>query len=188
MKLSRIKALCKETGKAIIYTDTAPDGMVLQQYISNGTVIVPVEGLPILQASNLPTLFQLSPAAEEKMTLKDAPLPEGIPVQDMGAWEEAMVPMHLRLKIGRHTLIPLRQEIGRVIYLDADLSGAIEAKEPRYILRKIGTKPVVAIMDGFFLAGIVAPATMPEDSEDDLLAMANAVRIAQAEEPEEETA
>ena len=172
MKISKIKALCKKEQRVMIYTETGPGGEIVQQYISSGTVIVPIEGLPLLEPSNIPTLFSLNDKALEKMSLQAAPLPENMPVGDLDRDDELLFPLSVRIVAGKATLLPFMTADGGTVFLDEARLGAVQSKIPQFALRYVGEisrVPVVAVMDGIFLAGLVLPTILTDETIKELL-------------------
>lgn len=162
MRLQIMKRLCRDTGSARLWNEADGDGNVVRQWITDGRVGVPVTGLPMLEAENLPTLFSLTPVQAEKMTFRSGPLP-GLDFGDTRADDRQLVPLRLRLEIEGKRLLPMTSINGLLILLDAERLRAVEAQEMRLFLRETGSVRYVAVMDGLFIAGIVIPEDLTPD-------------------------
>ena len=64
MKIKKIAQLCKQEGWAELVNYTDRSGCV-QQWITDGRALYPVEGMPHLRAENLPSLLELNDKQKE---------------------------------------------------------------------------------------------------------------------------
>ena len=69
MKIKKIAQLCKQEGWAELVNYTDRSGCV-QQWITDGRALYPVEGLPHLRAENLPSLLELNDKQKDAMRIR----------------------------------------------------------------------------------------------------------------------
>lgn len=159
MKIKSMIKLCKRTRTAILYTQADKNGEVKQQYIGDGASIYPLDGLPMLEAENIPAMFGISKKDISKWTISHRRLPDAFNMKDHDRNEIQMIPTGLSVCVGKVIVEGLNAD-GRAIWLDGAYMEPIENDEGMLALclreNEAGTQ-YVAIKRGFVLAGIALP-------------------------------
>jgi len=163
MKVKKIGALCKAMGVCLLYDELGEQGEIRRQWISNGNALWPVSGLPMLEKSNLSTLFDFNENQLKNMVLDERELPGwlyDLAHDDIGEAPLAESPIRIKAD-GRE---PLALYDGpKVIWLNAAYLGPCWTKETRLVARDMEDGRAVAVMDGLFLCGIILPAATSPD-------------------------
>ena len=74
MKIKSIAAICKKNKNIAIFERYSDDGDILTQYISDGSAVYPVVGLPQLDKESLLTIFDV-PEKDRGNAADPAPFP-----------------------------------------------------------------------------------------------------------------
>lgn len=170
MKVKKIGALCKSEGCCYLYDELTEDGEIRRQWISCGTAMWPVSGLPMLRESNLSTLFDFSPNQTEKMRIKEEAMPENLYgiLYDGRDGESVLQESFIRVRANGTELMALT--VGaKTIWLDADMLRPCWTKETRLVRREAENREYIAVMDGLFLSGIILPVVMMPETYRELL-------------------
>lgn len=87
MKIKSIAAICKKSKRVVLYSKRNIEGDIVQQYISDGSAVYPVSGLPALDEESILTIFDIPEKQREDWFVKDADIPDGINFEDMDSSE-----------------------------------------------------------------------------------------------------
>lgn len=154
MKVTRIKALCKDEGQAIIYNDFG------RQYLGTAQAAYPAENIKI-QKTSIPTLFDWPTALGDMnvdvMELEGSMMmPEGgivgIPFREEGK-------LFPEMEIGDFVLMSDR-ETREILFVQEELIRAAEKTEGYQMFHRgenANGEPLVIISDGMIVTGIVRP-------------------------------
>jgi len=170
VKVKKIGALCKARGVCCLFDELTEGGEISRQWISNGAAMWPVSGLPQLSEVNLSTLFDFSPNVVEKMKIAERAMPMLLAAvsYDLRDGEAQLQESSVRLRVDGEELMALTAG-SRVIWLRAELLAPCWTKETQLILRESDDVTVVAVCDGMFLAGVVMPAMVQDETFRELL-------------------
>lgn len=175
MKIKKIAAQCKATGRACLYDYTDGDGCI-SQWIGNGAAVWPVNGVPMLEAEHLPALFDLTGKQLEEMQIEQHEAPEGIDFRDYSNDDILATEARLRVIWNGCELMMLTAK-GVTYYIDTELLAPIWAEYERdtiqYCLRrqKDGT-PYFAVLGGLLLVGLVWPVVKMQTMAGEMAALA----------------
>ena len=156
MKVTRIKALCKDAGQAIIYNDNG------RQYLGTHDAAYPVDNIEI-QKTSIPTLFDWPTAlADMNVDVVGMPgslmMPESGTIVDIPFRDEGK--LYPEMAIGNFTLMSDRVS-KEILFVPEELIRAAEKTEGyQMFYRRENAKgePLVIISDGMIVTGIVRPA------------------------------
>ena len=159
MKIKSVIKLCKRNRTAILYTQADKNGEVKQQYIGDGASIYPLDGMPMLEADNIPAMFGIPKKDISKWTISHRRLPDAFNMKDHDRNEIQMIPTGLSVCVGKVIVEGLNAD-GRAIWLDGAYMEPIENDEGMLALclreNEAGTQ-YVAIKRGLVRAGIAMP-------------------------------
>lgn len=152
MKITKIKALCKE-GKAVQILETGD----VRQWIGTKDAIYPADGLTITRES-LPSLFDMPDVNKVlEVSCDDLCASDLNPIVRFEEWPQMGSGMPV-VYLGK-TLIPLG-EGGRIYLVRADMVKAAESTKGYLIFRKAENakgEPLIVIDDGMLCTGIIRP-------------------------------
>lgn len=166
MKLNKIRSLCKERGRCYLFDEFRPEsGELVRQWLSDGTGLWPVSGLPVLQERNLGTLLGLNEKQAEKWTIQERELPEDLyaATGDLMAGESQVKESFLSLSISGRELLPVPCAGGGVLWVDRARLEPCWSRQTILAARETDTRQILAVFDGLLLAGILLPEPIPED-------------------------
>lgn len=159
MKIKSVIKLCKRNRTAILYNQIDDNGEVIQQYIGDGASVFPLDGLPMLEADNIPALFGIAGKDRSKWTILQQLLPHEISVKDTEANEIMMESTGLVVDFGGVKVGAMKAD-GKTVWFDTAYTEPIDAMEGMFgiYLRKskTGTRYIV-MKRGLELAGIALP-------------------------------
>lgn len=159
MKIKSVIKLCKRNRTAILYNQIDDNGEVIQQYIGDGASVFPLDGLPMLEADNIPALFGIAGKDRSKWTILQQLLPHEISVKDTEVNEIMMESTGLVVDIGGVKVGAMKAD-GRAVWFDTAYAEPIDVMEGMFgiYLRKskTGTRYIV-MKRGLELAGIALP-------------------------------
>ena len=152
MKITKIKALCKE-GKTVQIIETGD----VRQWIGTKDAIYPADGLTITRES-LTSLFDMPDVNKVlEVTCDDLCASDLNPIVRFEEWPQMGSGMPV-VYMGK-TLIPL-SEGGRLYLVRADMVKAAKSTEGYLIFRKAENakgEPLIVIDDGMLCTGIIRP-------------------------------
>ncbi|MBQ7885513.1 MAG: hypothetical protein IJ313_01315 [Clostridia bacterium] len=158
MKITRIKALCKEADRAMIYNHHG------RQYLGMLEAIYPADNIEISKAS-IPTLFDMPDALNDlivdEMVLEGSDLMpvagfESVPFNELGKLFETMAVNYLGAQLVGMTCGP------DILFVQEKYLGAAEKTEGYQMYHLVHNEkgePLVMISDGMMITGIVRPIT-----------------------------
>lgn len=155
MKVTRIKALCKDEGQAIIYNDFG------RQYLGTAQAAYPVDNIEI-QKTSIPTLFDWPKALHDmdvtEMAMEGSMMmPEG-GIVDIPFREEGK--LFPEMEIGGWTAMS-DSTTREILFVQEELIRAAEKTEGYQMFHRrenANGEPLVIISDGMIVTGIVRPA------------------------------
>lgn len=184
-KINKIKALAVQRKRATLLDEVDKKSRVKRQWISVGTAMYPILGMPIISAENLPTLLQLSDSQTEAMKISEEPLTADLDMGDFRDGPEIVHEEGLSIILhGRETLI-IRTQSGVLLLEAALLSPIWRSTMLMQVRRTAGGIPYICAYDGLFLAGILYPFSPRALQAGDVAALA-CVAFAAQEDPEPE--
>lgn len=154
MKIKKIISLCKQTGHVIIYDDEA--GGI--QWLSDGTAIYPLHGLPHFDEETFFRTFDFSEKQKSKMTfIHRNALPETICTDDYTLSEKECVRQYA-LVTGEGELMPYHTTQGIKFILWRHIAPLADS-EALTVCERVtpGGELYFVIKSGFILLGIVSP-------------------------------
>lgn len=159
MKIKSIAAICKKSKRVVLYSKRDAEGDIVQQYISDGSAVYPVFGLPVLDEESILTIFDIPEKQREDWLVKDADIPGGINFGDMDNCEQIIERVGLSIVYAGKTLKPLQTRRGLVFmesrYL-APISDVLDVME-LYERATPGGKPYIVAKAGFLLQAVILP-------------------------------
>ncbi len=173
MKIKKIAQLCKQERWAELVNYPDRTGCV-QQWITDGRALYPVEGLPHLKAENLPSLLELNDKQKDAMRIREREAPPSICFLDTADGEKAAVQQRASVNYGGKELMPLVVPGVGVRWVDRALLAPIlaEYENVELTLRApAGCRELVAAKAGFMLVGLIAPETGMDELRRLLLAI-----------------
>ena len=173
MKIKKIAQLCKQEGWAELVNYTDRSGCV-QQWITDGRALYPVEGLPNLRAENLPSLLELNDKQKDAMRIREREAPPSICFLDTADGEKTAVRQSVSVNYMGRELMPLVVPGVGVRWADRALLAPIlaEYKSVELTLRApAGCRELIAVKAGFMLVGLIAPETGTDELRRLLLAI-----------------
>lgn len=173
MKIKKIAQLCKQEGWAELVNYTDRSGCV-QQWITDGRALYPVEGLPYLRAENLPSLLELNDKQKDAMRIREREAPPSICFLDTADGEKAAVRQSVSVNYEGRELMPLVVSGVGVRWVDRALLAPIlaEYENVELTLRApAGCRELIAAKAGFMLVGLIAPETGTDELRRLLLAI-----------------
>lgn len=154
MKIKRIAQLCRQSGCIILFE--GQDGV---QWISNGSAVYPLYGLPRFGPENICTLFDITVKQSEKINIRHEKLPESFCFSDTDPNETLINSFDLDLSIGGHILMPYRTGTG-VHFIEARyLAPLQDLQENLEIYERISGagSTYFAVKSGLMIYGIILP-------------------------------
>lgn len=180
MKLSRIKTACVATGEFRLFNETDEDGMLTGQWIANGIACWKLTGKPTIGTENIPAVFGLSAKQVEKARISVQDFPEIYNSSDYDTEDQTLTVMNTSLRNnGKEYLVLMDQRKGEVYLADVALLAPVWTEDTQILLRHDtgeNKRPYFAVMDGFFVSGIVMPLSGNILSKNDKEAMKVLIR------------
>lgn len=159
MKIKSIAAICKKSKRVVLYSKRNIEGDIVQQYISDGSAVYPVYGLPALDEESILTIFDIQEKQREDWFVKDADIPDGINFEDMDSSEQIIERAGLSIVYAGKTLKPLQTRHGLIFmesrYL-APISDVLDVME-LYERATPGGEPYIVAKAGFLLQVVIMP-------------------------------
>lgn len=159
MKIKSIAAICKKSKRVVLYSKRNIEGDIVQQYISDGSAVYPVSGLPALNEESILTIFDIPEKQREDWFVKDADIPDGINFEDMDSSEQIIERAGLSIVYAGKTLKPLQTRHGLIFmesrYL-APISDVLDVME-LYERATPGGEPYIVAKAGFLLQAVIMP-------------------------------
>lgn len=159
MKIKSIAAICKKSKRVVLYSKRNIEGDIVQQYISDGSAVCPVSGLPALDEESILTIFDIPEKQREDWLVKDADIPDGINFEDMDNCEQIIERAGLSIVYAGKTLKPLQTRHGLIFmesrYL-APISDVLDVME-LYERATPGGEPYIVAKAGFLLQAVIMP-------------------------------
>ena len=176
MKIKKIEALCKADKRIILYDG---DGV---QWIGNGLAAYPLHNMPILNESNVFTLFDVAEKEREKYYLRSEELPDALDFNDSSDTEVMLDRVPIDLYISGHGVASYVGS-SRIIFVETRYLAPFIKQEGGFELyeRFTGTgKPYIAVKSGLFLIGVIMPSNgiISKDFTDNLEYIASLSRVA----------
>ena len=154
MKIKKIEALCKSDKRIILYDG---DGV---QWIGNGCAAYPLHNMPVLDETNVFTLFDVAEKDREKYYLRSEELPVALDFNDSSDTEVMLDRVPIDLYISGHGVAPYVGSSG-IIFVETRYLAPFIKQEGGFELyerfTKIG-KPYIAVKSGLFLVGVIMPS------------------------------
>lgn len=154
MKIKKIEALCKADKRIILY-----DGDRVQ-WIGNGCAAYPLHNMPVLDETNVFTLFDVAEKDREKYYLRSEELPVALDFNDSSDTEVMLDRVPIDLYISGHGVAPYVGSSG-IIFVETRYLAPFIKQEGGFELyerfTKIG-KPYIAVKSGLFLVGVIMPS------------------------------
>ena len=166
MKIKKIAQLCKQEGWAELVNYTDRSGCV-QQWITDGRALYPVDGLPHLRAENLPSLLELNDKQKDAMKLRAREAPVSISFADVCEGEKLAQMLPVRVYYGGDMLRPFCVD-GKTYWLNEELFLPLLAEHPKaefYYRHPAGCTEMFDVKAGFMLVGMVMPMTSMQELE-----------------------
>ena len=166
MKIKKIAQLCKQEGWAELVNYTDRSGCV-QQWITDGRALWPVEGLPELEVKHLPSILELTDKQADAMKLRAREAPVSISFADACEGEKLAQMLPVSVYYGGDMLRPFCVD-GKTYWLNEELFLPMLAEHPRaefYYRHPAGCTEMFAVKDGFMLVGMVMPMTSMQELE-----------------------
>ena len=173
MKLKKLAAICKQKKRIIIFNRYNERGTeVEQQYLSDGTAVYPIYGLPQLDKEAVLTIFDIEPAKWEEWFVSEKTMATSdyVNVEDV---DETEIPIrHLYPPVIYHDtqLMLCGLEGGGTMFIDADYLGPVDGDSKEFYVRQNekGTC-YLAVKTGLLLQAVILPHTfMDVDQLSDL--------------------
>lgn len=136
MKLQKVISLCKKEKVMRLYdrlmdAEYADDGTLaegcepyMEQYISDGGAVYPLEGLPELDFDTLFTLYDISESDAEKIMFNRSAFPEGVDIGDVVDGEQQLEKPNIAISAGGADLLPF-QTSGGMVFINAKYMGPL---------------------------------------------------------------
>lgn len=154
MKIKKVEALCKSDRRIILYEG---DGV---QWIGNGCAAYPLHNMPVLDETNVFTLFDVAEKDREKHYLRSEELPAALDFNDSSDTEVMLDRVPIDLYISGHGVASYVGSSG-IIFVEIRYLAPFIKQEGGFELyerfTKIG-KPYIAVKSGLFLVGVIMPS------------------------------
>lgn len=151
MKIKKVEALCKSDRRIILYEG---DGV---QWIGNGCAAYPLHNMPVLDETNVFTLFDVAEKDREKYYLRSEELPAALDFNDSSDTEVMLDRVPIDLYISGHGVASYVGSSG-IIFVENRYLAPFTKQEGGFELyerfTKIG-KPYIAVKSGLFLVGVI---------------------------------
>ncbi len=161
MKIKKLSTILKKRKRAIIFERQSSNGIVFQ-YISDGSALYPIYGLPRLRKESLLTILDIPQEkwSDWHVSVKDGP--EGMNLTDVDETESQAFPTFYSLQVGEKTMMPLETEYNGVLFLDRKYLNPIsDAAGFSYFKRqdKAGND-YIAVKEGLLILAVIMPVRM----------------------------
>lgn len=166
MKIKKIAQLCRKQGAATLLNYEDKDGYV-QQWITDGRALWPVEGLPELEVKHLPSILELTDKQADAMKLRAREAPVSISFADVCEGEKLAQMLPVSVYYGGDMLRPFCVD-GKTYWLNEELFWPMLAEHQKaefYYRHPAGCAEIFAVKAGFMLVGMVMPMTSMQELE-----------------------
>lgn len=160
MKLKKVAALCNAVGRYTLWNQVDREGTVEVQWLGDNCSLYPLYGLPYLQEDELYRMFDVPEKKQEKSYLSHEQMPKELCTDDFCAGEIQAESMEITVSLDGTVLMPLRQQDGRILYIQRKYLGPLEdrADTLEYFVRtRRNEGRYVAVKTGMMIAGIILP-------------------------------
>ena len=158
MRLNKIKSLCVAAYRAELMVETNAAGDIRRQWISNGSGLWILTGLPTIGTENISTILGLSAKQAEKMRIGLQGFPESIDSSDFAADDVVLTPAPCSVICRGVEFLLLIGSPGETFTLEKALLGPIWTGNTQLVLRRTESGMLyIVVMDGLFVTGIVLP-------------------------------
>jgi hypothetical protein len=156
MKLNKVAALCKQKKMCMLYTQPGGDD---SQWISDGSALYPVRGLPNLTPDHIPIIFDIPAKNIKDWNITKEPIPSFIDVSDDKSNEPMMDSGAISIIHGGRILEPLYSPFG-FVFIDSKylspLSGLLDVLTFHLRTDK-QDRPYVVVKAGFLIEAAIYP-------------------------------
>lgn len=134
-------------------------GVLVAQYLSDGSAVYPISGLPELDEESILTIFDVQEKERDKWIVKRSAIPAGICLDDVAAVERPVEEDSISIAYGGMILRPLQTTHG-LVFIDsrylAPVSDVLDVLELYERTTKSGT-PYIVAKAGFLLQAVIMP-------------------------------
>lgn len=159
MKIKSIATICKRDKRIVLFNKYSEDGETVAQYISDGSAVYPICGLPELDEESILTIFDVPEKDREKWFVKYAQLPEEINFEDTDASERPIEEENISIMYAGRALKPLKTRRG-LVFIDSrylsPLSDVLDVLGFYEWITPYGT-PYIVAKAGFLLQAVIMP-------------------------------
>ena len=159
MKIKSIATICKRDKRIVLFNKYSEDGETVAQYISDGSAVYPICGLPELDEESILTIFDVPEKQREDWFVRVRDVPEGINFEDTDANEKMIERDNLSIIFSGHTLKPLETRRGLVFIQSCYLSPVSDVLDVLELYERFtpnGT-PYIVAKAGFLLQAVIMP-------------------------------
>lgn len=159
MKIKSIAAICKRDKRIVLINKCGEYGGIVAQYISDGSAVYPICGLPELNEESILTIFDVPEKDREKWLVKCDALPKEINLEDTDESERPIVEESISILYAGLALKPLKTRRGLVFIDSRYLSPLTDAPDVLGFYERITPygMPYIVVKAGFLLQAAIMP-------------------------------
>lgn len=193
MKIKKIEKLCKDAGAIFLYdeqnvveeTEDDVTTWPTRQWMGDGRAAYPLDGMPYLAEREVCAIFDIDEKKRDKIVINHFEnMPEYVSFADQLETDEPLEEVRFQMSLGSDELALFRDEGGRLIVIIADYKKPIDNWKECQCFKRMSSdgNPVVAVMSGCILRGIISTYRISEQLVETLGAVYNAAGVAAEQE------
>lgn len=158
MRLKQIAALCKESGRILLYDRETSDDHI-DQWIGDGSSCYPIFGLPYMEMDHIVNIFDLSEKKQEKIILRHEHVPQTMNFNDTDPNEIRVEPGPFTVNYAGRTIMAVSTPSGLAYIQHKYVWPLAQDYDGVDIFRRTSTGggEYFAIKAGLMLVGIAMP-------------------------------
>lgn len=191
MKIKKIEKLCKDAGAIFLYDEpgaideeTGELEEPTRQWMGDGRAAYPLDGMPYLAEREVCAIFDIDEKKRDKIVINHFEnMPEFVSFADQLETDEPLEEVRFQMSLGSDELALFRDAGGRLIVILADYKKPIDNWKECQCFKRMSANgnPVVAVMSGCILRGIIATYRISEQLVETLGVVYNAAGVAVGE-------
>lgn len=167
MKMNAIASICKKRKYVVLLETLNGFGEVIQQYISDGSAIYPLDGMPYLTSENILTIFDIPEKQRVKWAVREqVRVPETYNVEDIDLKERKLDRESIQIVYGSKVLRPLQTSSRGLVFIDnkylSPMTDVLDVLELFERCTPSGEVYIVA-KAGLLLQAIIAPVDVVDE-------------------------
>lgn len=167
MKITSIASICKKRKYVALLERYNELGEIVRQYISDGSAIYPIDGLPYLTSDNILTIFDIPEKQRSKWVVQTQVAVPGIySTEDTYLREKQLVRESIQIVYGSVVLRPLQTTYRGLVFIDnkylSPLTDVLDVLELFERYTPDGDVYIVA-KAGLLLQAIIAPVDIVDE-------------------------